>query len=211
MGIELDDGFRQRVHERMESFEPREIVDDKLVRAAVAVTLVRNDEGDASFILTRRPLTLRRHAGQWALPGGRRDTGESVTEAALREVKEEVGLELDRDGVVGQLDDFQTRSGFVITPVVVWGPDQPELTPDPVEVHAAHIVPLEVLDAPGVPRISISEGQTSDRPLMCFPIPLLSTTVWAPTAAMLYQTREVLLHGRSTRVAHFEQPRFAWK
>lgn len=83
MGMELDDGFRQRVHERMESFEPREIVDDKLVRAAVAVTLVRNDEGEASFILTRRPLTLRRHAGQWALPGGRTDAGESVTEAAL--------------------------------------------------------------------------------------------------------------------------------
>ena len=211
MRIAFDDDFRQRVHERMESFERREIVDHDLLRAAVAVVLVSNEDGDASFILTRRPLTLRRHAGQWALPGGRTDEGESVTEAALREVKEEVGLELDRDGVVGHLDDFQTRSGFVITPVVVWGPDQPELTPDPVEVQAAHIVPLEVLDAPGVPRVSISEGQTSDRPLLCFPIPLLSTTVWAPTAAMLYQTREVLLHGRSTRVAHFEQPRFAWK
>ena len=207
--IPCDDAFRRRVHEHVEGFERQPIADDELQRAAVAVALVGNDDGDAAFIITQRPLTLRQHAGQWALPGGRADEGESITETALREVQEEVGLELDAEGVVGLLDDFQTRSGFIITPVVVWGPEQPELHPDPTEVYAAHVVPLAALDAPGVPKIA--ESKPGERPLIYFPMPLLGTTIWAPTAAMLYQTREVLLHGRATRVAHFEQPRWAWQ
>jgi 8-oxo-dGTP pyrophosphatase MutT (NUDIX family) len=194
---------------RVGAFERRAIVDVTLVRAAVAITIVGDDNDDAAFILTRRPLTLRRHAGQWALPGGRADESESASDAALRELHEEVGLELDDNDVIGALDDFETRSGFVITPVVVWGPAQPTLVPDPAEVHAVHCVPLETLDAPGVPKIT--QGTTSQRPLIRFPLPLLATTVWAPTAAMLYQAREVLLHGRATRVSHFEQPRWAWK
>lgn len=196
----------QRVRDHLAGFERLAIVDDTLVRAAVAVTVVGGGDGEASFILTRRPLTLKRHAGQWALPGGRADAGESAGDAALRELEEEVGLTLASEDILGRLDDFRTRSGFVITPVVVWGPARPELDPDPNEVHAAHVVPLAALDAPGVPTI-----QEGSRPLISFPIPVLGTTVWAPTAAMLYQTREVLLHGRPTRVAHFEQPRWAWK
>ena len=205
----LDDAFRQQVKERVEAFERRPIEKEGPVRAAVAMTLVANDTGEASFVLTRRPLSLRRHPGQWALPGGRTNDGESAIEAAIREVQEEVGLELDRESVVGLLDDFQTRSGFVITPVVIWGPDQPELSPDPDEVHAAHIVPLAVLDRPEVPRIEA--GDKPEHPLICIPVPSLGTTIWAPTAALLYQMREVLLYGRKTRVAHFEQPRFAWR
>lgn len=208
-GIRYGEDFRQSVREHLEAFERRSMAIDGLSRAAVAITLVGNDDGDAAFILTRRPSTLRRHAGQWALPGGRADDGETVTEAALREVQEEVGLELDANDVVGLLDDFRTRSGFVITPIVVWGPGRPALEPDPAEVDAAHVVPLEALDAPGVPEIK--QAEPGKRPLICFPIPLLGTTVWAPTAAMLYQAREVLLHGRATRVAHFEQPRWAWQ
>lgn len=207
--IVYDRDFRRSVRERLDAFDRRGIADEELVRAAVAVTLVGNDDGDAAFILTRRPRTLRRHAGQWALPGGRTDEGETVTETALREVEEELGLELDAEDVVGLLDDFRSRSGFVITPVVVWGPERPELAPDPAEVRTAHVVPLAVLDAPGVP--DIKEAEPGERPLICFPIPLLGSTVWAPTAAMLYQVREVLLHGRATRVAHFEQPRWAWQ
>lgn len=207
--IPLDDAFRQRVHDHVEGFERQPITDDELVRAAVAVTLVGNDDGEAAFIITQRPFTLRRHAGQWALPGGRADEGESITETALRELHEEVGLELDAEGVVGLLDDFQTRSGFIITPVVVWGPEQPELNPDPTEVYAVHVVPLADLDAPGVPKIA--QSKPDERPLIYFPMPTLGTTIWAPTAAMLYQAREVVLHGRATRVSHFEQPRWAWQ
>lgn len=206
--VSYDEAFRQRVVERVRAFERRTIARAELTRAAVAMTIVGDPNGDAAFILTRRPLTLRRHAGQWALPGGRADANESAIETALREMEEEVGLALRADHVVGALDDFETRSGFVITPVVIWGPDQPTLEPCPEEVHSAHLVPLELLDQSNVPKIT--EGSTPGRPLIRFPMPSLETTVWAPTAAMLYQTREVLLHGRNTRVAHFEQPRWAW-
>ncbi len=143
------------------------------------------------------------------MPGGRCDDGESPIDAARRELEEEVGVSLDHESAVGRLDDFKTRSGFLITPVVFFGPSEPALRPDPTEVHAAYVVPLKVLEAPDVP--TIRESATSVQPLISITVESLGTTIWAPTAALLFQTREVVVHGRSTRVAHFEQPRFAWK
>jgi len=70
-----------------------------------------------------------------------------------------------------------------------------------------HIVPLEDLDAPDVPRfVSIPE---SDRPVI--QVPLLGSLIHAPTAAVIYQMREVVSHGRATRVDHLEQPVWAWR
>jgi 8-oxo-dGTP pyrophosphatase MutT (NUDIX family) len=175
--------------------------------AAVAATLCTNEEGVDCFLITRRATKLRDHAGQWALPGGRIDEGESAEDAALRELHEELGLLVGPDAVVGLLDDYETRSGFVITPVVVWAGEQPRLTPNPAEVARAYVVPLSELDQPGSPRfITIPE---SDRPVV--QMPLLGGVVHAPTAAVLYQLREVVLHGRPTRVDHLEQPVFAWR
>jgi len=175
--------------------------------AAVAVTLVGNGEGEACFLLTRRASRMRRHAGQWALPGGRLDEGESPTDAALRELAEEVGLGCGSDAVLGTLDDYATRSGFVITPVVVWGGAVGVLVPDPEEVAAVYEVPLALLEDPRVPQLR--QIPESDRPVIS--IPMVGTDVHAPTAAIVYQLREVGLHGRGTRVAHFEQPVFAWR
>ncbi len=139
------------------------------------------------------------------MPGGRLDEGEDATTAALRELSEEVGLELPADSVLGLLDDYPTRSGFVITPVVMWA-DGGNLTPNPDEVDAVFRVRLAELLRLDVPQTrTIPE---SDRPLIS--IPLLGVSIHAPTAAVLYQLREVALRGRSTRVAHFEQPVFAW-
>jgi 8-oxo-dGTP pyrophosphatase MutT (NUDIX family) len=175
--------------------------------AAVAVTLVADARGEACFVLTRRASRLRAHAGQWALPGGRTDAGETAVRAALRELREEIGLEVAAESVLGLLDDYATRSGFVITPVVVWGGTATELAPNPQEVAALHRVPLAVLERPGVPHLRrIPE---SDRPVIS--IHMVGTHVHAPTAAIVYQLREVALHGRNTRVAHFEQPVFAWR
>lgn len=174
--------------------------------AAVAVTLVADDEGASCFVLTRRAPRLSSHAGQWALPGGRVEPGESATEAALRELAEEVGLAADASQVLGWLDDYPTRSGYVITPVVVWA-ERAELAPDPSEVSAVHRVPLAVLEHPEVPHLrSIPE---SERPVIS--IAMVGTHVHAPTAAIVYQLREVGVHGRATRVDHFEQPVFAWR
>jgi len=203
----LDDALRARAVTNLTAFERRALPVDGRRPAAVAVVLLGDDAGRACFLLTRRAARLRRHAGQWALPGGRFEDGESAATAALRELAEEVGLTPGADAVLGLLDDYGTRSGFVITPVVVWGSAGAELAPDPDEVAAVYRVPLAVLDDPSVPRLKrIPE---SDRPVIS--ITMVGTHVHAPTAAIVYQLREVALHGRPTRVAHFEQPVFAWR
>jgi 8-oxo-dGTP pyrophosphatase MutT (NUDIX family) len=178
-----------------------------LTQAAVAVALVAGEDDEAAFVITRRAATLRNHSGQWALPGGSVDEGETVTTAALRELDEEVGLRCGPEQVLGLLDDYPTRSGFLITPVVVWAGADAVLSPNPREVAEAHRVPLAKLDAPGVPRLfDIPE---SERPVIS--VPLLGDFIFAPTAAVLFQLREVALYGRQTRVAQYDQPVFAWR
>jgi 8-oxo-dGTP pyrophosphatase MutT (NUDIX family) len=163
--------------------------------------------GGAAFLLCRRPVRMNRHAGQWALPGGRIDPGESPLDAALREVDEELGLRLDSGAVVGWLDDYPTRSGYVITPVVLWVHGDPALVPSPDEVHAVYRIGLHAL-AEIAPRfVTIPE---SDRPVI--QLPLGRDLVHAPTGAVLYQFRQVAMAGHAgERVDHLEQPVFAWR
>ena len=133
--------------------------------------------------------------------------GESVEFTARRELAEEVGLDLPSSAVLGVLDDYPTRSGHLITPVVLWGGEAPAFSPDPREVSELCVEPFSTLSGPEIPRlVSIAE---SDRPVI--QLPLRDTFVHAPTAAVLYQFSEVVIAGRPTRVAHFEQPVFAWR
>ncbi len=176
-----------------------------LKSASVALCVVSGETGPA-LLITRRAARLRSHAGQWALPGGRRDQGESIEAAALRELREETGLLAAAGDVLGVLDDYVTRSGYVMTPVIVWGgAGAGTLAGEETEVARVYRIPLADLDVE--PRlITIPE---SDRPVI--QLPLLGRYVHAPTAAVVYQFCQVALHGRSTRVAHFEQPVFAWQ
>jgi 8-oxo-dGTP pyrophosphatase MutT (NUDIX family) len=163
--------------------------------------------GGAAFLLCRRASRLRRHAGQWALPGGRIDDGETPLDAALRELDEELGLRLDPDSVVGWLDDYPTRSGYVITPVVLWGGNDPHLEAAPDEVLAVYRIGLHALRDSEPRFISIAE---SDRPVL--QLPLGNDLLHAPTAAILFQLRQVgLLDRPGERVDHLEQPVFAWR
>jgi len=201
--------LRAVVAGRLAGFARREIDRPDLKRSAVAFTLVTTGVGadpaeGLAFLLTRRAATLRRHSRQWALPGGRTDPGETGTETARRELAEELGLHLGPDAVLGVLDDYATRSGYVITPVVLWGGEVGELVPNPDEVSLLLRIPLAEIDEE--PRfVTIAE---SDAPVI--QVPLSGRMVHAPTGAVLYQAREVLLHGRATRVDHLEQPVFAW-
>ena len=171
------------------------------------MTIVSNEEGEASFVITRRAASLRDHSGQWALPGGRIDEGEGPAAAALRELDEEVALQCGPDRVLGLLDDYPTRSGFRITPVVVWGGTGVVLTPNPKEVAEVHRVPIAGLDAPGIPKLF--DLEVSDRPVLS--VRILGQDIFAPTAAVIYQFREVAIHGRDTRVSSYDQPPFAWR
>jgi 8-oxo-dGTP pyrophosphatase MutT (NUDIX family) len=203
----FDEALRTRARAHLTGFERRPHPPAERRPAAVALVLLPDDDGRACFLLTRRADRLRAHARQWALPGGRMEAGETPVTAALRELSEEVGLTLDADAVLGLLDDYPTRSGFVITPVVAWCARGGELAPNPDEVTRVYHVPLDDLERPEVPiLVTIPE---SERPVI--QLPILSTLIHAPTAAVIYQMREVVVHGRSTRVDHFEQPVWAWR
>ena len=216
-----DEKLKPHIQGNLDHFQTRAHLKEGVQQAAVALTIVdiahgSDDYGlpsyatrqpDAALILTRRSKNLRNHSGQWALPGGRRDRGETAADTALRELSEEVGLDLTPDRMIGTLDDFTTRSGFVITPVVIWGGDRIVLVPNPAEVASIHRIPLTEFLRSDAPLIH--ESPDSDAPLILMPVG--NTCIAAPTAAMLYQFREVALLGKSTRVAHYEQPAFAWK
>lgn len=216
-----NDNLLRHIRVNLKRFAPRALDKAGQKKAAVAITVVdiQDDSdrcdmafceawpGHAAIILTRRALKLRNHAGQWALPGGRMETGESPEETAMRELEEEVGLKLGADQILGRLDDYSTRSGFTIKPVVLWGGPHMTLTANPGEVASIHRIPLAEFmrrDAPRLQRIP-----ESDHPVLLMPVG--DNWIAAPTAALIYQFREVAMLGRNQRVAHYEQPYFAWR
>lgn len=206
--FELNSDLRATITARLHRHDRRELALDGRRHAAVAIVIVDSVADGASFVLCRRSARLRAHAAQWALPGGRIDAGETPSQAALRETHEEVGVALGESAVLGLLDDYGTRSGYVMTPVVVWG-GTVDLDPNPDEVLAAYRIGLHELCREDSPRfVSIPE---SDRPVV--QIPLRGDLIHAPTGAVLAQFRFVAVDGRtgdSCRVVEFEQPVFAW-
>jgi 8-oxo-dGTP pyrophosphatase MutT (NUDIX family) len=206
----FDHATRRNIAARCAAFRrlPESEPAPALKRAAVAIVLVEAGDGagGTAMLLTLRAADLRAHRGQWALPGGRCDAGETQAEAALRELREEVGLEPSPADVLGMLDDYPTRSGYLITPVVVWAAGSWVISPNPAEVASVHRIALDDIEqADAFDFVAIPE---SDRRVIRFRHQ--GQFIHAPTAALIYQFREVL-GGRDTRVAQLEQPVFAWK
>lgn len=219
--MQRDESLRLRIAQNLNAFAVRSAARGQHAAAAVAVAITDEGHGadlpgfaahaswseQAALILTRRAAHLRKHAGQWALPGGRIDAGETAEQAALREMREEVDLELGEDAVLGRLDDFVTRSGFIITPVVIWAGAAQHIRPNPDEVASIHRIPVTEFLRADAPMLA-DEGNSDQLVLR---MPVGDNWIAAPTAAVLYQFREVCMEGRATRVAHYEQPAFAWK
>jgi len=206
----FNDALKDRMQQHLGGFAPRQVSAEGLRDAAVAIVVTHDRQTDqASALMTLRPQKLNRHGGQYALPGGRLDAGESFVDAARRELHEELGLDLDEAAVLGQLDHFPTRSGFRVSPIVMWAADPGQLRPDPNEVAQVFHLPFSELDSPDIPRLIDSEN--SEHPVLSAYFPTLGHFMYAPTAAILYQFREVAMRGTATRVAHFDQPTFAWK
>lgn len=213
--------FRGLLRERLARFDVQALSPAGRRRAAVAVGVTEEGLGadlpglpthatwsDApALLLTRRAEGLSSHAGQWALPGGRIDGDETPEQAALRELHEEVGLAPDAAEVLGRLDDYATRSGYLITPVVVWLGPARDVVPNPAEVAGVHRIPASELLRADAPILNQVRG--AEHPVLRMPVG--ERWIAAPTAAFLYQFRELCLLGRPTRAAHFDQPAFAWR
>lgn len=218
-GWQLDSNLRERIRARLSAFAVRGVPPSLHRQAAVALVLAEEGLGaaidglpapsrwsrQAAVILTRRAESLRNHPGQWALPGGRIEAGEDAPAAALRELQEEVGLALAPSDVLGRLDDYVTRSGFVISPVVLWAGTAPQLQPCEREVASIHRIRVQELMREDAPWLEPSDEPGRE----ILRMPVGHRWIAAPTAAVLYQFREVCLAGRPTRVAHFDQPLFA--
>jgi 8-oxo-dGTP pyrophosphatase MutT (NUDIX family) len=193
--------LRARISANLAGFNRIAIPIGERRHAAVAIILSPTDLGPA-YLLTRRALHMRRGAGNYALPGGNLETGEDAVEAARREAMEEVGVGLSREAALGLLDDFVTLGGHVVTPVVFWSAEPLLLAPNLEEVHSAWLTPVADLDHPEAPR---REAHPQGGPDI-LKMPAKGGWMNPPTAAFLWQFREVALHGREARTHDIGQP-----
>jgi mutator protein MutT len=211
--------FRVLADSRLGEFPRIEVPDAPgMRRAAVVLCVVEQADGPLSVIVIKRAYRGR-NAGQWGLPGGRLDEGETPEQAAVRELHEELGLMADPTDLIGKLDDFPAASGFAITPIVMTLTDTTDLRPNPDEVHSVHLVDLARLAAEDTPRwvhtndavrqaLRDNAPPTEETSLLQMRLGP-NMTIHAPTGALLWQFREIVLLGRTpsaARAADFIQP-----
>ena len=154
--------------------------------AAVLVPIIEHDAGGPTVLMTRRSDRLASHTGQVAFPGVRLDPGEDAAQAALREAFEEVALDPSLVEVIGLGDPYETRTGFLVTPVVGWLKGMPEVTPSPDEVAEVFEVPWDFLMDPANHvrgHYDIDEGQRR----WFWTMPYERHYIWGVTAGIVRQ------------------------
>jgi 8-oxo-dGTP pyrophosphatase MutT (NUDIX family) len=190
-------GLRDTIAANLRDFS--RVPSTELLKPAAVAVVVMGGDGTPCVPIFQRTSNMSRHAGQMALPGGRLHESETAQECAIRELHEELGLTVGPEDVIGLLDDFDTRSGFSITPVVIWsGAQTAVLRPSKFEVAQLYVIAIPEL------RVAVSRARPGEE----FSLRLERVELFAPTAAILYQFSEVALDGREVRVTDFYQPPF---
>jgi 8-oxo-dGTP pyrophosphatase MutT (NUDIX family) len=163
---------------------------DNLTPAAVLIPVV-NHADELTVMFTRRTAHLAKHAGQISFPGGHiEESDKEPTDAALRETEEEVGLPRHHIDVIGQLENYISRTGFMITPVVgVIEPPFP-MEPDPGEVDEVFEVPLSFLLNPENHHRHTRQVEGENREF--YAMPYGDYYIWGVTAGILVNLYEYL-------------------
>lgn len=155
---------------------------DGVTPAAVLVAVV--DRPDPTVLLTLRPETMRKHAGQVSFPGGRIDPGDSgPIDAALREAEEEIALPRDRVEIIGVADRYLTVTGFEVTPVIGIVPAGLDLVPQPNEVAALFEAPFHHILDPAHQHVRTAYWRGRERTY--YEIDWQEQRIWGATAAMI--------------------------
>lgn len=148
-----------------------------------AVLIAVTDQAEPGVLLTVRREHMRTHAGQIAFPGGRVDPGEDATAGALREAREELGLNPSDLTVIGQLEPYRTVTGYVITPVIGVSAANPPVSPHEPEVADWFEAPLDFLLDPAnhLRRSALLQGVERHY----YEIPWQGRRIWGATAAII--------------------------
>ncbi|MEO5374881.1 MAG: CoA pyrophosphatase [Alphaproteobacteria bacterium] len=160
--------------------------------AAVLVPLVDRPDG-FTVLMTRRTEHLAHHGGQICFPGGRVEPEDpDAVATALRETEEEIGLSPSLVDLIGTLDDYETITGFIVTPVV--GVVRPPfvLTPDPFEVADVFEVPLTFVLDPANHRRLPPPIPYDGPPRTTYAMPYGNYHIWGATAGMLVNLFRIL-------------------
>lgn len=162
----------------------RSLNSGRTLRPAAVLCPIVERPGGLNVILTQRPDTMREHAGQVAFPGGKIDATDADAEAAaLREAEEEIGLAANQAEILGEIDHYETGTGFRVAPIVAMVAPSFEPVPDPREVAAVFETPLDYLMNPA--NLKTHTGHWGGRERLYYAYDWEERYIWGATAGML--------------------------